>query len=101
MGLFDEYLNDNLLSIKTTGRDDTFSDDESYPYEPTPYCVLKRLADSGFVTKEDYLMFYYPSDEYISILMSIPELVFLDEIDCNDLFEEDTDRNRIMIWQIG
>lgn len=48
-----------------------------------------------------YLMFYYPSDEYISILMSVPELVFLDEIDCNDLFEEDTDRNRIMIWQIG
>ncbi len=41
------------------------------------------------------------SVEYISILMSVPELVFLDEIDCNDLFEEDTDRNRIMIWQIG
>lgn len=56
MSLFAEYLNDNLLSINTTGRDDAFADDESYPYEPTPYCVLERLADSGFVTKEDYLI---------------------------------------------
>ncbi len=33
-----------------------------------------------------FLFFYYPSDEYISYLMTVDELVFSDEIDCRDLF---------------
>ncbi|HAQ51197.1 MAG TPA: SAM-dependent methyltransferase, partial [Lachnospiraceae bacterium] len=28
------------------------------------------------------------------------EITFFDEIDCTDLFDEDTTRNRIMIFQI-
>ena len=28
---------DKLLKIKTTGRDDSHSDQYRYPYEPTPY----------------------------------------------------------------
>ena len=35
---------DKLLKIKTSGRDDSHSDQFHYPYEPTPYCVLERLA---------------------------------------------------------
>ena len=35
---------DKILKIKTTGRDDSHSDQYNYPYEPTPYCVLERLA---------------------------------------------------------
>ena len=31
---------DKLLQIKTTGRDDSNSDEYRYPYEPTPYSVL-------------------------------------------------------------
>jgi len=49
---------DKLLKIKTTGRDDTNSDLYRYPYEPTPYCVLERLANSGLIRKKDVLLDY-------------------------------------------
>ena len=188
---------DKLLQIKTTGRDDTNADQYRHPYEPTPYSVLERLADSGFFGKEDvlldygcgkgrvgfflswrtkmktvgieydehiyhdalenrnavvsktkpdfvlakaeeyavppdvnrcyffnpfsveifhkvmarilesyyenpreiFLFFYYPADAYISYLMTVEELEFYDEIECDDLFEGDV-RERIMIFQL-
>ena len=187
---------DKLLQIKTTGRDDSNSDQYRYPYEPTPYCVLERLANSGLIRKKDvildygcgkgrvdfflsyqtkakaigieyderiyqgaldnqknavsrtrtefvlaraeeyevssevnryyffnpfsvellrkvmariiesyyekprevFLFFYYPSEEYISYLMTVDELEFYDEIDCSDLFEGNDLRERIMIF---
>ena len=187
---------DKLLQIKTTGRDDSNSDQYRYPYEPTPYCVLERLANSGLIRKKDvildygcgkgrvdfflsyqtkaktigieyderiyqgalnnqknavsgvrteyvlaraeeyevssevnryyffnpfsvellrkvmariiesyyekprevFLFFYYPSEEYISYLMTVDELEFYDEIDCGDLFEGNDMRERIMIF---
>lgn len=189
---------DKLLHIKTTGRDDSKSDQYRYPYEPTPYSVLERLAFSGYIGKTDTLIdygcgkgrvdfllsyqtrcksigieyderiyrmaadnqasavsggrtefllqdaeqykvpaeanrfyffnpfsiellrsvigrirdsyygnprrmllfFYYPQDEYISYLMSVEELVFLDEIDCRDLFDGENPRERIVIFEI-
>ena len=42
------------LQIKTSGRDDSRSDTEHHPYEPTDYCVLERLANSGHICKETY-----------------------------------------------
>lgn len=42
---------DKLLHIKTTGRDDSRADQYRYPYEPTPYAVLERLENSGYITK--------------------------------------------------
>lgn len=186
---------DTLLQIKTTGRDDTHADEYRYPYEPTPYRVLERLANSGLFGKDDvvldygcgkgrvgfflscrtsaksigieyndrifrsalenrktarakadfvltpaeayevpaqvnrcyffnpfsveilhkvmariiesyyenprevFLFFYYPSDEYISCLMTVDELEFYDEIECEDLFAGDM-RERILIFQL-
>ena len=49
---------DRLLKIKTTGRDDSNSDQYHYPYEPTPYCVLERLANSGLIRKNDVVLDY-------------------------------------------
>lgn len=49
---------DKLLHIKTSGRDDTNSDRYCYPYEPTPYCVLERLANSGLIRKGDVVLDY-------------------------------------------
>ena len=49
---------DKLLKIKTTGRDDSNSDQYCYPYEPTPYCVLERLANSGYIGKKDVVLDY-------------------------------------------
>lgn len=187
---------DKHLKIKTTGRDDSKSDQYRYPYEPTPYSVLERLANSGFIRKKDVvldygcgkgrvdfflsyqtktqtigieydervlnsaldnqntfisraktdfvltraeeyevpldvnrcyffnpfsvellrkvmariiesyyenqreilLFFYYPSEEYISYLMTVDELVFYDEIDCSDLFGGNDPRERIVIY---
>ncbi|MBQ7934446.1 MAG: class I SAM-dependent methyltransferase [Lachnospiraceae bacterium] len=194
-----ESTGDKLLKIKTTGRDDSNADCYHYPYEPTPYCVLERLAGSGFINAKDtvldygcgkgrvefflsyqtkakcigieyderiynkamenkmggvasgrirfelvnatdyhvpedvnriyffnpfsveilrkvlgritqsyyenpreiLLFFYYPSDEYISCLMTVDELEFADEIDCGDLFEGKDARERIVIFQIA
>jgi len=190
---------DKLLQIKTSGRDDTNSDQYRYPYEPTPYCVLERLANSGFIGKKDMvldygcgkgrvdfflsyqtkantlgieyderiyqsalenqktavsrtktklvldraenyevpkavnrcyffnpfsleilrkvmarilesyyeepreilLFFYYPSEEYISYLMTVNELEFYDEIFCSDLFSGNDLRERIMIFSLS
>ena len=49
---------DKLLKIKTTGRDDSRSDQYRYPYEPTQYCVLERLAHSGLIGKKNVLLDY-------------------------------------------
>ena len=187
---------DLSLQIKTCGRDESGADQHHHPYEPTPYCVLERLADSGFFGKDDvvldygcgkgrvgfflshrtkaktigieydehiyagalenkktakakadfvlsraeeyevpaeinrcyffnpfsveilhkvmariiesyyenpreiFLFFYYPADEYISYLMTVDELEFYDEIECDDLFPGKDPRERIMIFQL-
>ena len=43
---------DKLLRIQTTGRDDSHADQYRYPYEPTPYAVLERLANDGFMREQ-------------------------------------------------
>ena len=189
---------DKLLRIRTSGRDDSHSDQYHYPYEPTPYSVLERLGNSGYIGKkntlldygagkgrvgfflayqtrcrcigleyderiyraavankekavsgmrvdhihtraEEYeipqgvdrlyffnpfsveilqkvigkvrsswyeaprellLFFYYPSDEYISWLMTVEEMQYTDEIDCRDLFEGENKRERILIFEM-
>jgi len=189
---------DKLLNIRTMGRDDTHADQYRYPYEPTPYSVLERLANAGYIRKgnilldygcgkgrvdfflsyqtrcksigieyderiyekaaenkkdavssgrveielanaeefavpetadcmyffnpfsveilrkvmarilESYyaeprriqLFFYYPSDEYISYLMTVEELMFTDEIVCMDLFPGEDPREKIAIFEL-
>ena len=170
---------DRLLKIKTTGRDDSRSDQYRYPYEPTQYCVLERLARSGLigrknvlldygtgkgrvcfylsyqtrcrsigveyderifkaaevnvehtvsgkrtsfelVSAEEYpvptevdrcyffnpfsveilLFFYYPSEEYVSCLMTEEQLLFYDEISTEDLFEGKNAREKILIFSV-
>lgn len=49
---------DKLLKIKTSGRDDTLADQYRYPYEPTPYSVLERLANTGYIRKGNTLLDY-------------------------------------------
>lgn len=48
---------DKRLHIRTIGRED--EDNPHYsPYEPTPYSVLQRLADSGYISRKDRLLDY-------------------------------------------
>jgi predicted RNA methylase len=60
--------------------------------------VMARIIESYYEhPREVFLFFYYPSDEYISYLMTVDELEFYDEIECDDLFKGD-DRERIMVF---
>lgn len=196
---FDEFFIDAKLHIDTVGRNDKYSDTFRYPYEPTAYTVLERVAESCYITKEDGLIdygsgkgrvpiymndrigcratgielveefylaaeqnrehyrkkdevffehttaesfvvpvdatcffffnpfaieilkrvmnrlldsyyacprdmklfFYYPQDEYVAYLMGVDELEFVDEIDCMDLFDENDERNRVLIFEMA
>ena len=63
--------------------------------------VMARICDSWYEDpREIFLFFYYPADEYISDLMTVDELEFYDEIECDDLFEGNDPRERIMIFQL-
>ncbi|MBR7179396.1 MAG: class I SAM-dependent methyltransferase [Oscillospiraceae bacterium] len=53
-----EHTWDKLLQIRTCGRDDTGADRYHHPYEPTPYCVLERLAACGLFRQGDTVLDY-------------------------------------------
>ena len=53
-----EIKGERLLNIKTNGRDASDPDKDHHPYEPTPYCVLERLAASGHLKEADTLVDY-------------------------------------------
>ena len=63
--------------------------------------VMARIIESWYAhPREIFLFFYYPADEYISCLMTLDELEFYDEIECDDLFAGNDPRERIMIFQL-
>lgn len=63
--------------------------------------VMGRILDSYFQNPRHMtLMFYYPDDEYVTYLMTKEELMFVDEISCEDLFEGNNNRERILIFEI-
>ena len=63
--------------------------------------VMARIIESYYENpREIFLFFYYPADEYIAYLMTVDELEFYDEIECDDLFEGSDPRERIMIFQL-
>lgn len=63
--------------------------------------VMARIFDSYYEnSRRIQLFFYYPSDEYISYLMTVEELLFFDEIDCRDLFPGNDPRERIVIFEL-
>ena len=63
--------------------------------------VMAKMMESYYASpREILLFFYYPSDEYMCYLMTMDELEFYDEIDCDDLFDGNDPRERIMIFQL-
>ena len=44
------------------------------------------------------MFFYYPSAEFIAYLMTVEELEFYDEIECNDLFPGYDEREQVLIF---
>ena len=63
--------------------------------------VFARVMESYYENPREMLMlFYYPSDEYVSFLMTQDSLMFSDEIDCRDLFPGNDPREKILIFEI-
>lgn len=58
------------ILIKTAGRDDSHSDGEHHPYEPTDYGVLERLANSGYIGKKDTLVDYGSGKGRVSFFLA-------------------------------
>ena len=62
--------------------------------------VMARIIESWYeAPREIFLFFYYPADDFLAYLMTVDELEFYDEIECDDLFAGDP-RERIMIFQL-
>lgn len=61
---------DQRLKIKTVGRDEAKADQYHHPYEPTPYCVLERLVNSGFFRKDDVVLDYGCGKGRVSFFLS-------------------------------
>lgn len=65
--------------------------------------VSRRKSEFVLARAEEYevpLFFHYPSEEYISYLMTVDELEFCDEIACGDLSEGNNLREKIMIFAL-
>ena len=63
--------------------------------------VMARILESWYEDPRDlYLFFYYPADEFIAYLMTVDELEFYDEIECDDLFEGYDERERVLIFRL-
>ena len=61
---------DDILQIKTTGRDDSRSNQLYFPYEPTDYVVLNRIATYGYIRKKDVLLDYGAGKGRVSFLLA-------------------------------
>ena len=63
--------------------------------------MLENIIDSYYEAQRELLIIcYYPSDEYISYLMTVEELMFTDEIVCMDLFPGEDPREKIAIFEL-
>lgn len=63
--------------------------------------VMGRILDSYYMNpRHMQLFFYYPNEEYLAYLMTKQELMFVDEIDCRDLFQGNNEREKILIFEI-
>lgn len=63
--------------------------------------AFARVMESYYEKQREMLLFfYYPSDEYVSFLLTRDSLMFLDEIDCRDIFPGNDPREKILIFEV-
>jgi len=63
--------------------------------------VMARILESYYENpRKMRLFFYYPSEAYLSYLMTLDELEAYDEIACGDLFQTKSTRERIVIFSL-
>ena len=63
--------------------------------------VIGRIRESRKAAlRPARILCYYPSDEFVACLMTEPDLIFEDEIDCRDLFAGNNERERILVFEM-
>ena len=63
--------------------------------------VLEKIRQSFFEQpRQMYLFFYYPYEAEVAELMRADRFVFVDEIDCTDLYECFDARERILVFEL-
>ena len=80
-----EFEWDKKLNIESCGHDYSLVDTHHHPYEPTPYSVLQRLAESGYLTAENVLIDYGCGKGRLGFF-------FCNEIGCKVIGVEHNDR---------
>ena len=64
--------------------------------------VLGRIYESYYAApREMLLFFYYATDEYLTCLMTEEMLAYKGDIDCRDLFFNEDEKERILIFSVG
>ena len=58
MNSMSEQWWEKKLHIKTAGKTDHFIEEACNPYEPTDYCILGALADSGYISSGSHVLDY-------------------------------------------
>ena len=79
-------------------------EDSFFFFNPFSEVILKRVIDQILWSwyenpRKIQLFFYYPTDADVALLTAREELMFLDEIDCSDLFEGEQRRERILVFE--
>ena len=92
-----EHRWDRKLNIVTGGRDASAGDAHHLPYEPTPYAVLERLAESGLVTKRNLLVDYGCGKGRVSLFLSRQTGCRSVGIDFNPALLAEAERNRLRL----
>ena len=63
--------------------------------------AIGRIRESLYTKSRQVKFFcYYPSDEFVACLMTEPDVEFMDEIDCRDLFDGNNARERILVFEV-
>ena len=58
MNSMSEQWWEKKLNIRTAGKTDHFIEEACNPYEPTDYCILEALTDSGYISSESHVLDY-------------------------------------------
>ena len=62
---------------------------------------MARILESYYENpREILLFFYYPSEEYVSYLMTADALQFSLEIPCGDLFGGKNPREKVLVFSL-
>ena len=84
---------DQLLGIRTSGRDDSQAGVNYYPYESTPYLVLSRLAQSGLIRKQNTLLDYGCGKGRVGFFLSYQTRCKSIGIECDERLYQSALRN--------